>query len=308
MACSPELPLLLNCSTFVWRAFRLLKSERVILVKSYNQAEEAAQDILLAFQRPESLPKPLAQIFIHRKDDAPCRRWSWRNQLIAAIRGHNDARGFKQWEQVGRKVRKGEKAFRILSPLTKKVMDETKGKERTLVYGWRGTPVFGLDQTEGEPVDTSVAEAEWLSSLPLIDVATTWGLTVASYGGSGANVRGKYRHGKAIALGVENLSTWAHELVHAADYRNGKLKELGQHWRSETVAELGGAVLLTALGLEHDADLGGCWEYVKQYASRCGIEVVDACNKVLIRTCEAVALILDTAEQIKRGCAEEAVA
>ena len=59
---------------------------------------------------------------------------------------------------------------------------------------------------------------------------------------------GRYRYGKGIELCVKNLATWCHELVHATDDRNGSLKEKGQHWRSETVAELGGAVLLEVLG------------------------------------------------------------
>ena len=67
---------------------------------------------------------------------------------------------------------------------------------------------------------------------------------------------------------------------------------MGQHWRSETVAELGGAVLLRILGFEQDADLGGCWEYIQHYAAQTGIEVVDACGWVLDRTCEAVVLHL----------------
>ena len=90
----------------------------------------------------------------------------------------------------------------------------------------------------------------------------------------------------------------AHELTHAADHRNGKLTELGQHWRSETVAELGGAVLLCVLGFKHEADLGGCWEYVQRYAEKRGIDTLRACNLVLDRTCEAVAHILNAAEEI----------
>ena len=49
----------------------------------------------------------------------------------------------------------------------------------------------------------------------------------------------KRRRGASIALGVENLSTWAHEFIHAADDRLGHLTENGQHWRAEAVAELG---------------------------------------------------------------------
>jgi hypothetical protein len=265
-----------------------------------GKAAEAADEILSAFQNPDSLPDPLAQVFIHRKDNVPCRSWSWRNQLLVALHGHADARGFRQWEQVGRHVKKGEKAFCILSPCMKTVVNEETGEEKKLLYGFRGTAVFSLGQTDGKPLPPSdPAIHAWLKSLPLREVADAWGLGIEAFNGRGASYLGRIAPGAGIALGVKNLSTWAHELVHAADHRNGKLKELGQHWRSETVAELGGAVLLKVLGHEHDADLGGCWQYVERYAKRQGIDVLKACNLVLERTCDAVALILDTAEQIK---------
>jgi hypothetical protein len=44
-------------------------------------------------------------------------RWSWRNQLIAVLPRHADARGFRQWHLVGRTVRKGQHAFYILAPI-----------------------------------------------------------------------------------------------------------------------------------------------------------------------------------------------
>ncbi len=71
-----------------------------------------------------------------------------------------------------------------------------------------------------------------------------------------------------------------------------------QHWRSEIVAELGGAILLRLLDFEEECDLGGCWSYVNRYATENGIEVLEACSRVLDRTCKAVALILDCAEQL----------
>ena len=261
-----------------------------------NKAEEAANDILRAFENPNELPRPLAQVFINRKDGSPCRQWSWRNQLIAAIRGHSDARGFRQWERVCRRVRKGEKSFRILSPLMKKELDEEKKEERTIIYGFTGTPVFGLAQTEGEPLPNGDTEiGSWLDAIPLREVANAWELSVEAYNGTGSHFLGKYRHGSAIALGVKNLSTWCHELVHAADDRNGTMK--GKKLSREVVAELGGAVLLTMFGHEYDADLGGCWEYVNQYAGE--KDVLSVCGKLLDRTCDAVALILDTAFDLK---------
>ena len=264
-------------------------------MKFYGKAKESAKIILEAFRQPNNLPKPLAQVFIHRKDNVPCRSWSWRNQFLVALQGYRDARGFRQWEQAGRWVKKGERAFYILSPVTKKVVEEDTGEKKSVVYGFKGTAVFGYEQADGEPLSPPDPEAErWVQELPLIEVAGEWGRSVESFNGKGASYLCAYRHHSGIALGVKNLSTWAHELVHAADHRNGKLTELGQHWRKETVAELGGAVLLQILGYPNDADLDGCWKYIQDYAEKAGLEVIDACGKVLQRTCEAVALILDT--------------
>jgi len=164
--------------------------------------------------------------------------------------------------------------------------------------------VFGLSQTDGEPLPPPDPEVcQWIESLPLFDVAREWGLSVEAYNGRAGAALGKYRHGQSIALGVENHSTWAHEMIHAADDRLGRLTERGQHWRSETVAELCGAVLLAILGHDHDADLGGCWEYVTAYSKDAGIEPLTACQRVLKRTCDAVALILDTAENLAESSA-----
>ncbi len=213
-----------------------------------RRAQEVADAILKAFQE-NTLPKALAPVFVHRTDNVPCRSWSWANQLMVAIHGHCDARGYRQWEQTGRHVKKGEKAFPILVLMCKKkqAKDDTAGtdktgdeKTKTYVYGFTSAPVFGLNQTEGDPLpppDPKVSA--WLDSLPLIDVANSWGLTVDAYNG-GKGPQGRYSPGAGIALGVENLSTWAHELCHAADDRLGNLQERGQHWRSETVASWAG--------------------------------------------------------------------
>jgi hypothetical protein len=265
----------------------------------HGQAEAAAQRIVRLFEDASSLPKPLAQVFIRRKDSPHCRGWSWGNQLLVVLQGYGDARGFRQWEEVGRSVKKGEKAFYILGPITKKWRNEQTGEERVIVVGFKGLPVFGLEQTEGRPLPSGDPGIEqWIESLPLLAVARRWGLGVGTFDGKDGGCLGRYRKGESIELGVKNLSTWTHELVHAADDRTGSFKELGQHWRSETVAELGGAVLLEILGFSHDADLGGCRHYIQSYAKKEQIGVVEACVRVLDRTCRAVALVLDTAEQI----------
>ncbi|HEY2838157.1 MAG TPA: hypothetical protein VGJ26_03360 [Pirellulales bacterium] len=268
-------------------------------MKFYGTAERAASDILAAF-KAGNLPTALAPLFIRRKDDRPSTRWSWGNQLIAAIHGCLDARAFGQWLEVERAVRKGEKARAvILAPCTRKV-EGPYGEERTAVYGFRGVCVFDVSQTDGAPLPQGVDDetAEFLRNLPLRAVAESWGLAIDAIDGKACKALGWYRHKQAIALGVKNLSTWAHELIHAADDRLGGLVERGQHWRSETVAELGGAILLCCLGLSLEADTGGAWDYISRYAKDAELEPITACMTVLKRTCDAVALILDTAEQL----------
>ncbi|MFH1267077.1 MAG: ArdC family protein [Planctomycetota bacterium] len=121
----------------------------------YRKAADAATAILKAFESGD-LPNRLALVFVHRKDNVPCRAWSWSNQLLTALTGHSDARGCRQWEKVGRHVKKGEKAFYILSPCMKRYTAENKEtgekETRSFAYGFTSTAVFGLSQTEGDPL------------------------------------------------------------------------------------------------------------------------------------------------------------
>jgi antirestriction protein ArdC len=269
-------------------------------VNFYGKATEAAEAIVKAFQDPQLLPKPLANIFIRRLDDVPCRKWSWRNQLLMALQGYSDARGFRQWQEVSRHVRSGERAIYIMAPITRKGRDDKTGEQKVIVVGFKGVPVFGYEQTEGAPLPATDPDADkWVKALPLAEVARKWGIKVEAVDGQSAPFLGSYRH-TTILLAVRNLSTFAHELVHASDDRLGALVERGQQWPSETVAELGAAILLRLLGYEEEADLGGAWRYIQRYADAAGIEVVDACGRVLDRTCQAVGAILDAAENIQQ--------
>jgi len=275
----------------------------------YGRAEEAAKRIMDLFQSGD-VPAALAPIFIRRHENTPCRAWSWSNQLLVALYGHDDARGFRQWEEVGRHVKKGERGFPILIPCHVKRQEENQEtgqkEERMVLVGFKHCIVFGYGQTEGEELPGNEWARQFIDALPLIDVVKRWGLTVQTYNGSTRAPLGKYRFStgnRAIALGVENLATWAHELMHAADDRLGNLTEHGQHWRSETVAELGGAILLTCLGLEKDAAAGGCGEYVQAYARDAGLEPATACQRVLKRACAAVALVLSEYDALQQPAA-----
>ena len=102
---------------------------------------------------------------------------------------------------------------------------------------------------------------------------------------------------RGIGLGVENLSTWAHELVHAADYRLGEATE--NKLAREVVAELGGAILLECLGQTEKSDRGGAYTYLRRYCEEEQKPLLQTCMALLDRTCRVVAFLLDEAEKIE---------
>ncbi len=268
-------------------------------------AKQVAEEILDAFKAGK-LPNALANVFIHHKMDCPSESWSWRNRLLTALHGHYDARGFRQWQKVGRSVTKGSRAFYILAPMTVKAKedDEDRGIQAgdTRVIGFRALPVFGYTQTEGEPLPGAAEETAFIEALPLINVARSWDLTVSTFNGQGTGRLGSYRHGEGIALGVENLATWAHELIHAADDRAGTItRKTGQQLDNEVVAEFGGAILLECLGHHVESDRGGAYKYIKDYAEKHNRSPVSVCTELIDRTCACVALILETAGTIDDG-------
>lgn len=143
-------------------------------MKFYGKAEETARKILDLF-RAGDVPAALANVFLRFDDKSPCRRWSWSNRLLTALAGYADARGYRQWEEVGRHVRKGEHAFYILSPL-QSISEEPDGTTRARLHGFKATPVFGYEQTEGEELPDVKRHAAFLDALPLLSVAQSWGL------------------------------------------------------------------------------------------------------------------------------------
>ena len=229
-------------------------------MRLYGRAESAALRIVDTCKSGR-LPKALVPVFIRRRDNVPCRAWSWSNQLLTALAGHDDARGFWQWEAVGRHVTKSQKAFYILCPVTRTITatDAETGETapRMALVGFRSQAVFGYEQTQGAALPDRAEADAFIAALPVVNVARHWNLSVGTVNGRGARYRGYYEHGRSIALGVENLIVWAHELVHAADDRNGTItKRSGQQLDNEIVAQLGASTLLQCLGHDHEADLG----------------------------------------------------
>ena len=271
-----------------------------------ERAKEAADAIVAQFRNPSGLPAAMASMWLDVSDDRPCARWSWNNRFLVALFGAGDARGFRQWKEVGRSVKKGAKSFPILAPKKRmiSVKDSDTGEEskRAMIFGFTHVPVFAITDTDGAPLPVNKEHKHFVQSLPLREVAEQWGLNVELVNGKG-RFQGYYSAGQSvIALSVSNLSTWTHELIHAADDKRGVMPRDGResltYMESEVVAELGGAILLSILGHPVEADLGGCWRYITMYCEKHNREPIAACTKMLDRTCGAVDLILRTAAEI----------
>jgi antirestriction protein ArdC len=228
--------------------------------KRLEAADQALTDILELFEDPERLPAAIATTFILRQtSDAPMTSWSLSNQLLVLLAGTTDARGFRQWEQAGRKVNKGAKALRILAPRTRKLheTDTQTGEERDRVIttGFLGIPVFRIEDTNGEPIEQPDYQP---ASFPLlIEAAARLGVSVrwapgavqTRYGSRiTADCYGFYQPATdSITLLSHDQRVWFHELAHAAhkrilENRNTTLKG-GQVPAQEVVAELVSAVL-----------------------------------------------------------------
>jgi hypothetical protein len=113
----------------------------------------------------------------------PSSKWSFGNQLLMLLAGTNDARGFRQWNETGRFVSKGAKAFWILGPVRKKVkagkqvlegQGEPQEGVREILIGFKAIPVFRYEDTNGQ--DLPVYEPK--TPPPLLEVAERFGMEV----------------------------------------------------------------------------------------------------------------------------------
>lgn len=240
----------------------------------------------------QELPEMCKEVFI--KNVGPSRKWSLGNRLVMMIHGTADARGYRQWQESQRYVKKGAKALYILAPLIrhKKVVDKETGETDDLKFpvGFVGIPVFRYEDTEGKPVE----EYQPTKLPPLFDVAEKFGVKV-EYGPTVLGEGGSYNLITNVStLSKENPDTFFHELAHKAHSTFEELQPV-QDPEQETVAQLSACVL---------AKLYGCdatnfsWNYIASYAEEKSPEAVGRlCMRVLSKVQKVIALILEIHEQ-----------
>ncbi|HHV35912.1 MAG TPA: M48 family peptidase [Syntrophomonadaceae bacterium] len=253
-----------------------------------KRAKDALCNILDMFESG-NIPEAISRTMITPPPGygRPCDKWSLGNKIFMILSGTTDARGYKQWQKVGRQVKKGAKAFYILAPNTRKtkrtVVDketcEEKEEIHTIITGFRFTPVFRYEDTEGEPLPEFDFDPPELP--PLQDVARKFGVDEVIYSPGDGTSYGFYSWSqgkKRIVLHTHDIKTWFHELGHVVHATFKELKA-GQNPEQEIVAEIFAAVMCELYGVQ--GYHAHAWDYVKHYADDDPQKALQAVFRVL---------------------------
>jgi len=232
-------------------------------MKLSAKAQAALDRVVARFQAGDLGPL-VAVARLRLSGDAPAVRWSLSNRVLAYLQtGSLDCRGYRQWQRVGRQVRKGARAAYILAPRTRKVTNETTGQEdqeERVMCGFLGVAVFPYEATVGDECATVAYEPA--APPPLLDVAQALGIAVAW-----APLAGALGHcaadGQDLVVGSHDPAPFFHELAHAVHARLAGRLKVGQHADQEAVSELTAAVLMELYGYGDRS--GNAWQYIAGY-------------------------------------------
>ena len=261
-------------------------------------ARAAIDRIVDAFDKPETLVDTVVRAALI-PNTSPCTRWGPVNRFLVALAGTSDARGFRQWREVGRAVRRGARALHILVPRFRRVeTDDEDDDVQEHLIGFVSAPVFAVEDTEGEPLPETVPPA-----IPRLQtVADALGIRITYAGAVSDHVLGVYRGGldDRITLYTHDVATFHHELAHALHHRTGKLRsshDAAAHRDNEIVAEVSAAVLVRVFeGEEVGRQAIG---YIKDY---------QATKTRLLKLLPEIIEVVDVAVQLADSDQSEALA
>jgi len=263
---------------------------------SWRERANAELEKIVALFSSKELPDLCAKALISAPEK-PSSKWSLGNQLLMLMAGTSDARGYRQWTDVGRWVGMNKKAIWILGPVRKKVRQEateegdTKGQEvREVLVGFKAIPVFRYEDTAGQELPVYQPR----NPPPLLEVATRFGMRV-TYERLGPGVYGAADHtSKTITLATEDPDVFFHELAHAIHRSFDPKTGHGQEPEAETIAQLVAATLARLYGRPAD---GFSWAYISQQAGSDNPQRVGRlCLRVLDRTKKVLDLIYPVAQ------------
>lgn len=222
--------------------------------------------------------------------DTPSSHWSFTNRTIMFFSGTGDARGYRQWKDVDRFVKKDSLSIHILAPCFKKETDEKSGEEKKVLKYFNPVPVFRLEDTGGEKLDYQSLE---IPNLPLENRAIEWGISLKLIPGN-YNYYGYYSpKRKEIALASPEEIVFFHELAHAGHEKVKGHLENGQDPLQEIIAELSAQALCRLVGKRTEDTTGNSFRYIERYAKKIKQSAHYACLYVMSETEKVLNLILD---------------
>jgi len=246
------------------------------MMRKVSKVQMVLQTILEKFKTGD-IPKAIAySMFPIPK--TPSDSWSYLNRLIMFLSGTYDARGIRQWNSVGRSVKRGAKAIYILVPYFVKGKN-VEDHEEEILKGFMASPVFKVQDTEGEHLD--YIQDIPVPDLPLMERAKELGIKISTelpcYGFYGVYIANK----KEILIASPEEIVFFHELSHAAyEFCIDKLKP-SNNWIQEVIAELSAQALCHLVGKQPNNNLGNSYHYIESYAASEGLKPVTACLKVI---------------------------
>ncbi|MFC1716444.1 ArdC-like ssDNA-binding domain-containing protein, partial [Candidatus Poribacteria bacterium] len=177
-------------------------------------------------------------------------RYSYHNQLLIVHQMPRATRvaGFRKWREMGRWVRKGCKAIRILAPRFRKelVYDEEAKRfvEKEEVVYFVPVPVFDLSQTEGQPlpeVEISIEGDNYKGFLDNLMAFCESKKIKVNFKNLGIN--GLYGYSKGGQIAITNtesintqVNTMIHEVAHELLHRGRALSKQRTEIQAEGVA------------------------------------------------------------------------
>lgn len=243
-------------------------------MKLSTKAQASINKVIKQFKTGDL--SPISKVARIRLDEsAPARKWSLSNKVLAFMQAEElDCRGFVQWQQLGRQVKRGSRAVYIFRPHTITRTNEEAEKE-TICIGFSTIPVFAASSTEGETPLPGYSPSELP---PLADIAQKFGINVSYVPVTSDKLGDCKIDGSKIRLGSHDTRVFFHELTHAIHSRiDGGLKA-GQQTDQETIAEFTTAVLMDFYGLGDHT--GNAWKYISHYADDPIIAITKALGTV----------------------------
>lgn len=167
--------------------------------------------------------------------------------------------GYNTWKLMGRYVKSGERAIRILAPGLKKVEDKN-GEEDHIIQYFFPVCVFDISQTDGEPLEVMDCHVEGESSKMHYESLVEWcqenGIAV-KLESLGSNSFGSSMNGSVVINDNDSVDTkfgtLVHELAHEFLHWDDMQGEKRSKQRVEAEAEGASYVVLTHYGIETSA-------------------------------------------------------